>query len=71
MLINNAETELIDLITIDNKNKILENLNLNNEDYNFLLSFIEDGKILSQKEVAKKLNITQPAVSKKINKIKK
>ena len=54
---------------IDNRN-YLDIKNVNEDDYAFLLLFIEKGNVLTQKDVAIKLGITQQAVSKKMKKIK-
>ena len=43
---------------------------LTESDKEFLSHFIVDGKIITQKEVAKKLNISQQAVSKRLKKIR-
>ncbi len=42
----------------------------NKEDIKFLKLFVENGKKLTQKEVAKKINVTQQMVSKKYNYLK-
>lgn len=47
----------------------INNLPITEENKQFLLCFIENNRLLTQEEVAKKLNITQQAVSKKWTKI--
>lgn len=44
---------------------------LDNDEIKFLDAFLKNGQVLSQREVAIKFGITQQAVSKKLNKIKK
>lgn len=66
--------ELIDLVK-DNQ-KLFANINvlediLKKEEIDFISSFIEGGRILTQKEVASKLGISQQLVSYRFNKIKK
>ena len=66
--------ELIDLVK-DNQ-KLFANINvlediLKKEEIDFISSFIEGGRILTQKEAASKLGISQQLVSYRFNKIKK
>ena len=65
----NENTELLELI----KEKEIKDIKIqySSKDLEFLNNFIEDNRILTQKEVAKKLGISQQAVSKKLKKIKK
>lgn len=63
------KNELIDMIK-DEKIKEKE-ITFSSKNLEFLNHFIENDRILTQKEVAKKLGISQQAVSKKIKKIKK
>ena len=65
--------EYIDLIVEKEQNGIIisfSNLGLHQSDKDFLQCFIEGDKLLTQLEVANKLNISQQAVSKRFNKIK-
>ena len=62
------KNELLDMIK-DEKIKEKE-LTFSSKNLEFLNHFIENDRILTQKEVAKKLGISQQAVSKKIKKIK-
>lgn len=61
--------ELLDMIK-DEKIKEKEII-FSSKNLEFLNHFIENDRILTQKEVAKKLGISQQAVSKKLKKIKK
>lgn len=63
------KNELLDMIK-DEKIKEKE-ITFSSKNLEFLNHFIENDRILTQKEVAKKLGISQQAVSKKIKKIKK
>ena len=62
-------TELLELI----KEKEIKDIKIlySSKDLEFLNNFIEENRILTQKEVAKKLCVSQQAVSKKLKKIKK
>ena len=62
------KNELLDMIK-DEKIKEKE-ITFSSKNLEFLNHFIENDRILTQKEVAKKLGISQQAVSKKIKKIK-
>lgn len=62
------KNELLDMIK-DEKIKEKE-ITFSSKNLEFLSNFIENDRILTQKEVAKKLGISQQAVSKKIKKIK-
>lgn len=65
--------EFIDLVEDVNNAKekhFFDKYNMTDKELEFILSFIERGKILSQKEVAIKYNISQQLISKKLNKIK-
>lgn len=63
---------LIDNYINDNKFKIEYTLNLTNSQKEFVFLFIgNDGNILTDSQVAKKLGITQQAVNKRKQKIKK
>lgn len=61
--------ELLDMIK-DEKIKEKE-ITFSSKNLEFLNHFIENDRILTQKEVAKKLGISQQTVSKKLKKIKK
>ena len=61
---------------IKDNQKLFANINvlediLKKEEIDFISSFIEGGRILTQKEVASKLGISQQLVSYRFNKIKK
>ena len=60
-------TELLELI----KEKEIKDIKIlySSKDLEFLNNFIEENRILTQKEVAKKLCVSQQAVSKKLKKI--
>lgn len=62
-------TELLELI----KEKEIKDIKIlySSKDLEFLNNFIEENRILTQKEVAKKLGTSQQVISYKINKIKK
>ena len=65
----NENTELLELI----KEKEIKDIKIqySSKDLEFLNNFIEENRILTQKEVAKKLGTSQQVISYKINKIKK
>ena len=62
------ENEYIDIL-IDssniNKQSIIDVIDLSKDDEEFLYNFIENGQVLSEKEVGKKLGISQQAVHKR------
>lgn len=64
--------ELIDLKAYESLNSIsiFDKYEMNDEDLEFILSFLDKGRKLSEKEVAAKYNISQQSVSKKLKKIK-
>ena len=69
--LNNLVDEKNELLDIIKDEKIKEKeITFSSKNLEFLNHFIENDRILTQKEVAKKLGISQQAVSKKIKKIK-
>lgn len=72
--IGNDEEEYIYKIIDQSENSAAVKINyslLNEEELNFIKLFYENDTILTEKEVAKKLGITQQAVSSRLQKIKK
>ncbi len=68
--INKQNIEYINIISNANKEYYFDWEIFDKEDREFLLKFIDGNKMLSQADLAKELNITQQAVSKKIVKIR-
>lgn len=66
-------TELLDLqedqSSIQN-NSLFDKYKMSDNDLNFILSFIEKGRVLTQKEVAKKYKVSQQQISKRVKEIK-
>lgn len=68
--------ELIDLVPNENNDNneikiFYDETLLSKEDKNFLDLFNNNGKIITEREVAKKLDITQQAVSSRLKRIRK
>lgn len=63
--------ELIDVIpdTTYEKNSLFDKYSFTDKEINFINTFIEDRKVISEDKVAKKLGISQQAVNKKKTKI--
>lgn len=65
--------ELLDLqedqSSIQN-NSLFDKYKMSDNDLNFILSFIEKGRVLTQKEVAKKYKVSQQQISKRVKEIK-
>lgn len=66
------EIELVNLIEYEDINassSVFEKYGMSDDDLDFVLSFIDKGRKLSQKEVSIKYNVSQQFVSKKLNSI--
>lgn len=66
--LSDLNDEGLDFIIDDStiyKSTLLDNLNLNKSEISFINAFIERGQVLSEKEVGKKLGISQQCVNKR------